>query len=122
MGFRLWPPFVRFSCALALKQALVRLQLLAKSLKGEELARELDIITVLVQHYNVTNNSLLAGMRDGASVNAVATRTVKIVFPKVIDFRCFFYTIDRVGQHSDNIPTVKQFLQQNDWPGRSRPD
>ena len=48
-----------------IKQALVRLQSLAKSLKGEELARE--IITFLAQQYNVTNISLLAGMRDGAS-------------------------------------------------------
>ena len=90
-----------------IKQALVRLQLLAKSLKGEELARE--IITVLAQQYNVTNNSLLAGMRDGASVNAVAMRTLKIILPKVIDIRCFSHTIDRVGQQF-NIPTVKQFL------------
>ena len=40
-------------------QRLVRLQLLAKSLKGEELARE--IIMVLAQHYNVQNNSLCEG-------------------------------------------------------------
>ena len=62
-----------------IKQALVPLQLLVKSLKGEELARE--IITVLAQQNNVTNNSLLAGMRDSASVNAVAMRMVKIIFP-----------------------------------------
>ena len=90
------------------KQRLVRLQLLAKSLKGEELARE--IIMVLAQHYNVQNNSLCASMRDGASVNGAAMRTVKIVFPKVVDVRCFSHAIDGVGSHF-NIPTVKRFLQ-----------
>ena len=90
------------------KQRLVRLQLLAKSLKGEELARE--IIMVLAQHYNVQNNSLCASMRDGASVNGAAMRTVKIVFPKVVDVRCFSHAIDGVGSHF-NIPTVKCFLQ-----------
>lgn len=90
------------------KQRLVRLQLIAKSLKGEELARE--IIMVLAQHYNVQNNSLCASMRDGASVNGAAMRTVKIVFPKVVDVRCFSHAIDGVGSHF-NIPTVKRFLQ-----------
>lgn len=65
----------------------MRLQLIAKSLKGDELARE--IITVLAQQYNVQNSSLCAAMRDGASVNGAAIRTVKVVFPKVVDIRCF---------------------------------
>ncbi|KAK3754796.1 hypothetical protein QZH41_007565 [Actinostola sp. cb2023] len=91
-----------------IKQRLVRLQLLAKSLKGDELARE--IIMVLAQQYNVQNNSLCASMRDGASVNRAAMRTVKIVFPKVVDVRCFSHAIDGVGSHF-NIPTVKRFLQ-----------
>ena len=39
-----------------IKQRLVRLQLIAKSLKEDELAHE--IITVLVQQYNVQNSSL----------------------------------------------------------------
>ena len=45
-----------------IKQRLVRLQLIAKSLKGEELAREL--IMTLAQHYNVQNNNLCAAMRE----------------------------------------------------------
>ena len=45
----------------------MRLQLIVKSLKGDDLARE--IITVLAQQYNVQNSSLCAAMRDGASVN-----------------------------------------------------
>ena len=90
-----------------IQQRLVRLQLLAKFLKGE-LAREL--ISVLARQYNVQKNNLLAAMRDGASVNAAAMRTVKVIFPKVIDVCCFSHTIDRVGVHF-NIPTVRRFLQ-----------
>ena len=91
-----------------IKQRLVRLQLIAKSLKGDELARE--IITVLAQQYNVQNSSFCAAMRDGASVNGAAMRTVKVVFPKVVDVRCFPHAIDGIGSHF-NIPTFRRFLQ-----------
>ena len=70
--------------------------MLAKSLTGEELAREL--ISVLSVTYSITSNSLLAVMRDGASVNNVAIQTLKIVYPLVIDIRCFSHTIDHVRQ------------------------
>ena len=91
-----------------IKQRLVRLQLIAKSLKGDELACK--IITVLAQQYNVQNSSLCAAMRDGASVNGAAMRTVKVVFPKVVDVRCFSHAIDGIGSHF-NIPTLRRFLQ-----------
>ena len=54
----------------SIHQRLVRVSMLAKSLTGEELAREL--ISVLSVTYSITSNSLLAAMRDGASVNNVA--------------------------------------------------
>ena len=50
-----------------LKQRLVRLQLKAKALKGDDLARKL--IAVLAQKSNIQSNSLFAGKRDRASVN-----------------------------------------------------
>ncbi|CAH3194651.1 unnamed protein product, partial [Porites evermanni] len=49
-------------------------------------------------------------MRDGASVNGAAMRTVKVVFPKVVDVRCFSHAIDGIGSHF-NIPTLRRFLQ-----------
>ena len=79
------------------QQRLVRVQMLAKSLSGEELAREL--ISVLSVTYSITSNTLLAAMRDGASVNSVAIRTLKVVYPLLFDVRCFSHTIDRVGSH-----------------------
>ena len=57
-----------------IQQRLVRLQLLAKSLNGEEVAWE--IINVLSATYTICPNSLLATMRDRASVNNVAMRTI----------------------------------------------
>ena len=65
------------------QQRLVRVQMLAKSLSGEELAREL--ISVLSVTYSIRSNTLLAAMRDGASVNSVAIRTLKVVYPLLFD-------------------------------------
>ena len=50
-------------------QQLVCLQFLAKSMTGEELARQL--ISTLSATYGVQPNTILATMRDGASVNNV---------------------------------------------------
>ena len=55
-------------------QRLVRLQFLAKSVTGEELAREL--ISILSVVYGVQSNLVLASMRDGASVNSAAMKVV----------------------------------------------
>ena len=77
-----------------IQQCLVRLQLLSKSLAGEELARE---ITVLQAHYKVLPGSLLGAMHDRASVNNVAMNTIGIVFPSLLDIGCMSHTIDHVG-------------------------
>ena len=78
-----------------IQQRLVRLQLLAQSMSGEEVAREL--ITTLSVHYSVSSNSLLATMRDCASVNDVALRTLKVIYPALLDVCCFSHTLDLVG-------------------------
>ena len=90
-----------------LKQRLVHLQLLAKSLCGEEIARELISITV---NYSIESNKLLAIMRDGASSNGIAVRTLQIVFPNAMDITCFSYTLDRVGKYF-KIPILPKFYQ-----------
>ena len=46
----------------ALKQRLLTLKILSKSMTGEEIAREL--ISVLSTSYGIGSNRLLAGMRD----------------------------------------------------------
>ena len=73
------------------QQPLVRVQMLAKSVTGEELAREL--ISVLSITYGIRLN-MLAAMRDGASVTSVAIRTLKVVYPLLIDVYMLFFTHD----------------------------
>lgn len=58
-------------------QRLVRLQLLTKSLKGEELAREL--LCVLQGTYGIASDTLLGIMCDRASVNNLAISIVKVL-------------------------------------------
>ncbi len=63
------------------------MQLLAKSLKGEEIAREL--FHVLSTDYRIGSSCLLAAMRDRAASNGVAMRTVALLYPKLLDVGCF---------------------------------
>ena len=90
-----------------LKQHLVRMQLLSKSMTGEEVAREL--IHVLSSNYSIGPNSLIAAMRDRASVNDVAMKTLKVVYPNVLDIGCFSHTINNVGEHF-RVPLVAEFF------------
>ena len=61
----------------------------------KELAREL--ISILSITYSISLDLLLAAMRDQTSVNTVALRTVKVVYPKMTDkIGCFSHTLDRV--------------------------
>lgn len=72
---------VRFVEDWEIKQRLVRLQLLVKTMTGEEIARE--IVHTLSAEYGVTRNRLISSMRDRVSANGVAMRTVKILYPNV---------------------------------------
>ena len=69
------------------EQRIVRMQLLGKTMCGEELAREL--IGILPTELGIPPARLLAGMRDRASTNGVAMRTLKIVYPSLLDVGCF---------------------------------
>ena len=91
----------------SLEQCLVKVQLLAKSLSGEEIAREL--ISVLSVHYSVDSSQLLACMRDRAASNSVAVRTLKIVYPNLLDIGCFSHALDRVGEYF-NLPILSDFI------------
>ena len=79
------------------EQRIVRMQLLRKTMCGEELAREL--IGVLSTELGIPSARLLAGMRDRASINGVAMHTLKIVYPSLLDVGCFNHTIDHVRSH-----------------------
>ena len=88
-------------------QRLVRLQLLVKSVTGEELAREL--ISVLSVKYGISTDLLLAAMKDRAAVNETASRTLKVVYPNLLSIGCLSHTIDRVGEHF-NTPNLSEFI------------
>ena len=78
------------------RQRLVQLEFLAKSMNGEEVSRKL--INVLSVTLGVQSLLLLAAMRDRASVNNVAMRTVNVVYSMVIDVGCYSHTLDIVGE------------------------
>ena len=89
-------------------QRLVHLQMLVKSVTGEELAREL--ISILSVKYSIPSQLLLAAMKDRAAVNEMAVRTLKIVYPNLLSVGCFSHTIDRVGEHFDT-PNLSDFIR-----------
>ena len=87
---------LRFVDNFVIKQRLVRFLTLTKSLAGEEIAREL--INVLSVEYGIASERVLASMRDQASANGVAMRTIQIVYPNMIIIGCYSHTIDLVGE------------------------
>ena len=99
---------VRFvSNNFTIEQRLIRLQLLAKSLSGEEIAREL--VSVLSVGYGIKPGLLISAMHDGASTNNIAMRTIGVIYPNLFDVCCFSHTIDRVGNHF-KIATLSEFI------------
>ena len=51
-------------------------------------------------------------MRDCASVNNVAMRTLKIVYNNIIDVGCFSHTLDHIGE---NMQTDVLMEFTTDW-------
>ena len=97
---------LRFVAESTIQQRLVRLEFLAKSMNGEEVAREL--IHVLSTILGIQSHLVLAVMRDRASVNNAAMRIVSVVYPKLLDVGCFSHTLDHVGEKF-NTPTLNTF-------------
>jgi len=90
-----------------IKQELLAIQLLSKSLTGEDVVHEL--IQVFSVSYSISSNYLIAAMYDRASVDSVAMRAVKVVYPNVLDIGCLSHALDRVGEHF-HIPTMTEFI------------
>ena len=44
------------------------------------------------------SNLIVAAMRDRASVNDVAMRTIKVVYNELLDVGCFSHTLNQVGE------------------------
>lgn len=90
----------------SVQQCLVRMQMLSKSLAGEEIARELTtVLSVTYMYmYSICPTHLLVAMRDRASSKNVAMQTLKMLYPLAADIGCFSHTTDHVGSHF-NTPT-----------------
>ena len=78
---------------LNIQQWVSRLLLLAKSMTGEEIARQL-ISTEL----GIGGERVVAMMHDRASVNGVAMRTVSVLY-NFLDVGCLSHTLDLVGKN-----------------------
>ena len=74
---------------------------------GEEIAREL--ISTLSVQYSIPTDMLLAAMHDRASTNNVALRTLKVVYPNVIDIGCISHTLNIVGEKFQ-VPNLSEFM------------
>ena len=89
-----------------IQRVFFRLQLFTKSLRGEEVAREL--IRILSTQYDVGPDQLVASTRDRASVNGVAMRTLKVIYPNILDVGCFSHTVNHVGGRF-KTPNLSEF-------------
>ena len=78
-------------------QRLVRLEVLAKPLKGNELAQRL--MTCIAVDHNFGPIMVLAGMRDDAAVNGAAIKQLLFFYPNTMDAICFSHPINNVGYH-----------------------
>ena len=99
---------VRFIDDWEIKQRLIRLQLLTKTMTGEEIARE--IVHTVSTEYGISGDRLVATMRDRASANGVAMRTIKVLFPHILDVGCYSHTLDHIGEHF-NVPHLEEFTR-----------
>ena len=68
-----------------------------------------ELVQILSVSYGIFSDYLIAAMRDRASVNSVAMKTVKINYPNALNVVCFSHAFDRVGEHF-NIPTLTEFI------------
>lgn len=89
-----------------LKQCVGQLKLLAKSMTGDELAQQ--IVVVLSTELGIAPHCIVAAMRDRASINDVAMRTIKVLYNQLIDVSCFSHTLDHVGERM-NAPILHDF-------------
>ena len=87
-------------------QRLIRVKLLANSLSGEEIARE--IINSLSLEYGVGSEHVLAVMNDCASTNVVAMCTLKVLYLLAQGIGCFSHTLDCVGERF-STPIAHEF-------------
>ena len=99
---------LRFVFEWKVHQRLIQLLLVTKRMNGEELAHQL--LSTLSVDLSIPPSSLLAAARDHASVNNVAIRHLKILYPNLVDISCFNHTLDHVGEKMAT-PNLEKFMK-----------
>ena len=89
-------------------QRVGRLMLLAKSVTGEEVACLL--VETLSTQLGIASHLITAAMRDRASVNSVAMRTIAVLYPCMFDVGCLSHTLDHVGERMQT-PVLDLFIK-----------
>ena len=89
------------------QQRLIRLDVVAHAVTGEQLAQVLQGCLV---DFTIHGPRVLGSTRDGASVNGAAMAILRPFCPRMLDLTCLSHTLDNVGQHFDT-PTADEFLQ-----------
>lgn len=89
-----------------IQQQLFKIYICAKSVNADGLAQVLN--ECLSVDYGIRGYSLLAAMKDGASVNQAALDRIKFIFPKMFSVVCFSHMLDNVGNQLQ-IPTLLVF-------------
>ena len=92
----------------SIKQRLMRLRTVAKSVNARELAQVLN--DCVATQYRIPGNLVYAAMRDGASVNSAAIRSLAIFYPNVINVICFSHNLNNAGHHF-NFPLLDRFCR-----------
>lgn len=104
MFAKLWSFFVHFlDDDWCIQPRVARLMLVAKSMSGEELARQL--ILCLSTELGIAGDNLIASMHD--RVNNVAMQTL---YPTLVDVGCFSHNLDHVGEKFCT-PTLDKFFK-----------
>ena len=99
---------LRFVTEWKVHQRLIRLLLVTKPMNGEELAHQL--LSSLFVDFSIPPSSLLAAARDRASVNNVAIRHLKILYPNLVDIGCFSHNLDHFGEKMAT-PNLEKFMK-----------
>ena len=68
------------------------------------------LIETLSTKLGIASANVIAATRDRASVNSVAMRTIKVVYPKIFDVGCYSHTLDHVGEKMDTL-ILNEFIK-----------
>ena len=90
-------------------QKVAQLLLLSKS--PEEVARLL--VDILSTKLGVITTNTVAAMRDRASVNSVAMRTLRVLYNRIFDVGCLSHTLDHIGEKLETL-LVDEFFKELD--------